>query len=293
MRHLKSLFALLVLAPAFANAEQRQFGNTVYTPLPGWIAGNDDDGKLVFLSDLPNDLCQFCYINLSASRLGRGDVGMYVAREATLFVDKDDQDSVTLIGEPSRLTVAGHNAAMQSLKVGSDMQVVIAVSLGDRFEMFGFQGGAYDDADLAQSMSVLQSQVVPFFEKLTFVSTGASPVLPVEQPGDMDGVWWGWSTSSTFGLDMMMRQQMDYRTLIFWPDGFFYDGTPPDGMAPIDKDALQAKADPNFGIYQKSGASLTLIFATGETETLTVDGNDLGDGSKTLAQAQPVADGLH
>ena len=291
MHPMKSLLAALMLAPTLGHADQRQFGNTVYTPLPGWAAGRDEDGKLVFISDLPNDLCKYCYINLSASHLGRGDVATYLKREALLFVDEDDQDSVTFVGEPSATTLAGHDAAMQGLKVGSNMQIVIAVSLGDRFEMFAFQGSAFDDADMAESMSVLQSQVVPFFDKLTFVSTGATPVLPTPEPGEMNGVWWGWSTSSTFGLDMMMRQEMDYRTLFFWPDGFFYDGTPPDGLSAINTDALQAKADPNFGVYQKSGDSLTLTFATGETETLTASGKDWGDGSKTLTQVQPLADG--
>lgn len=279
------------MPPALAHADQRQFGNTVYTPLPGWTEGRDDDGKLVLLPDLPDDLCEFCYIHLSASRPRRGSVAKYLNRENLLFVDEDDQDSDTVMGAPSVITLSGHEAAMQALKIGRTMQIVMAVSLGDRFEMFGFQGNAYDDEDAAESLSVFQTQVVPFFERFMFVSAGAAPLLPSPQPGNMNGVWWGWSPYSAFGLDMTIRQEMDFRTLIFWPDGFFNDGTPPEGLTPIKQDALQAKADTYFGIYQQSGNTLTLTFATGKMETLTAKSNDRGDGSKNQTQVQPFADG--
>lgn len=157
---------------------------------------------------------------------------MYLNREKLRFVDEEDRPSATAAAEPRKLTVAGHPAAMQVLNVGTDIQLVVAVSLGDRFEMFGFQGSAYDDEQRKESLTVLQDQIVPFFETLTFVSAGAKPLLPSPQPGDMDGVWWGWSTSTSIGLDMMMRQDIDNRTLLFWPDGYFYDGTVPEGAAP-------------------------------------------------------------
>lgn len=287
----KTLLAALLLTPTLASAEQRQFGNTIYTPLPGWTAGRDDDGELVFLSDLPNDLCEFCYVHLSASRLGRGNLTTFLKREQLRFVDAEDQEGVSLVGEPSTITLAGHDAVMQGMKVGTNLQIVVALSLGDRFELVGFQGNAYDDDQMKESMSVFQQQIVPFFDHLTFVSAGAAPLLPPPQPGAMDGVWWGWSTSTSLGMDMMMRQDMNYRTLVFWPDGYFYDGTPPEGLAPIHPDALQAKADTKFGVYQQSGATLTLTFATGETETLTAKDKDWDDGSKSLTQVQPFADG--
>jgi hypothetical protein len=282
---------LLALGPTLVQADQRQFGNIVYSPLPGWTSGRDDGGQLVFLSDLPNDLCQYCYIHLSNSKPGRGSVEMYLNRENLLFVDDDDRDSVTVISPPSKITLAGYDGAMQALKIGSNIQIVIAISLGDRFEMFGFQGGAYDDADLAESMSVFQTQVVPFFERIAFVSAGAQPLMPKPQSGDLDGIWWGWSTYTTFGLDMMMRQEMDYRTLVFWPDGYFYDGTPPAGLALMDPVALQDNADPDFGVYLHTGNTLTLTYATGEVEVLMADGNAWSDDQKTLTQVAPLPDG--
>jgi hypothetical protein len=287
----KICLALSFLFPAAAVAEQRQFGNIIYTPLSGWTAGNDSDGKLVFLSDLPNDLCEYCYIHLSASQPGRGSVVMYLNREKLRFVDDDDRDVVSTVGDTSKITIAGHDGAMQALKIGSNLQVVVAVSLGDRFELFGFQGDAYDDADLNESLQVFQNQVVPFFESLTFVSAGASSVMPAPEPGELNGVWWGWSTYTTFGLDMMMRQEMDYRTLIFWPDGYFYDGTPPGGLTPIQPDVLQANADTHFGVYSAADGVLTLTFATGETETLKAENEDWVDSQKTLSEVQPLADG--
>jgi hypothetical protein len=284
--------ALLVsLAPTLTLAEQRQFGNIIYTPLPGWYEGSDEDAKLNLLSDLPDDLCKFCYIYLTNSRLGRGNLKTFLKREYLRFVDEDDQDDVTVMGEPSAIKIAGHDALMQGQMVGTDVQILIAIALDDRFELLGFQGGAYDEADLQTSMSVFQDQVAPFFEQLTFVSAGAAPLLPKPQPGNLQGVWWGWSTYSTFGVDMMVRQEMDYRTIVFWPDGYFYDGMPPEGLLPIKPYALQAKADPQYGVYEQSGSTLTLTFATGETETLNAEGDGWADGSKTLSEVEPLADG--
>jgi hypothetical protein len=293
MRFVQVLLALLLLTlvPSRASAEQRQFGNIIYTPLSGWYAGGDEGGKLNLLSDLPNDLCEFCYIYLTNSRLGRGNLKTFLKREHLRFVDEDDQGSVTVMGEPSVITIAGHDAVMQGQKVGTDVQILVAVALDDRFELLGFQGGAYDEADLQTTMSVFQDQVAPFFEQLTFVSAGAAPLLPKPQPGEMEGVWWGWSTYSTFGLDMVVRQEMDFRTLVFWPDGYFYDGTPPEGLLPIKPDTLQARADPQYGVYEQSGGALTLTFASGETETLNAEGAGWVDGSKTLTEVEPLADG--
>jgi hypothetical protein len=98
-----------------------QFGNTIYTPLAGWTSGANSDGKLVFLSDLPNDLCEYCYINLSASEPGRGSVEMYLNREKLRFVDAEDRESATTVGDLSKVTIAGHQGAMQALKIGSNM----------------------------------------------------------------------------------------------------------------------------------------------------------------------------
>ena len=282
---------LIMLVPGLAGAQQRQFGNTVYSLPPGWTTGRDDDGVLVILSELPNDRCEFCYLYLSASKPGSGDVVAYLNREKLRFVDEEDKAGATAVDDPSEITVAGHPAAMMALNIGTNIQVVVAVSLGDRFELLGFQGSGTDDAARTESLTVLQEQIVPFFETLTFVSAGAKPLLPSPQPGDMDGVWWGWSTSTSFGLDMMMRQDINYRKLLFWPDGYFYDGTPPDGLAPLHPDDLQSRADPNYGVYIKSGDRLTLSFASGEVETLTAKGKDWQDSQKTLTQVQPLADG--
>ncbi len=282
---------LLISLAATAQGEPRQFGNTIYDPPKGWTIGKTDETGLSLLSDLPDDLCEYCYIHLGKSRLGRGSLATFLKREQLRFVDPDDQDSVTNVGAPSQMQLAGHEAAMQGIKVGSDLQILIAVSLGDRFELFGFEGNAYDEDDLQESMSVFQSQVVPFLEGLTFVSAGAAPLLPKPILGEMEGVWWGWSTYSTFGLDLTVRQEMDYRTLVFWPDGYFYDGMPPEGLAPIDPDSLQANADGQYGVYQQTGTTLTLTFATGEVDVLQAAGDDWADDSKTLTQVEPLADG--
>lgn len=63
------------------------------------------------------------------------------------------------------------------------------VALDDRFELFGFQGGAQDDEYLQTSMSAFQDQVMPFSEQLTVVSAGAATLLPKPETGELDWVW--------------------------------------------------------------------------------------------------------
>jgi hypothetical protein len=90
---------------------------------------------------------------------------------------------------------------------------------------------------------------------------------------------------------MMMRQEMDYRTLVFWPDGHLFDGTPRTGTAPPNAAALLAKGESHLGVYDHQGDKLLLTFADGSTETLTADGETWSDGTKTLSLVAPLADG--
>jgi hypothetical protein len=108
----------------------------------------------------------------------------------------------------------------------------------------------------------------------------------------MEGLWWGFYTYSTIGMDMMMKMEMDHRRLTFWPDGYFYDGTPPNGLLPLNRDALIAVSDGHFGTYRKVGRRLMLTFATGEEERLTLGPDDsMEDDNRTLYKVDPLADG--
>jgi hypothetical protein len=140
-------------------------------------------------------------------------------------------------------------------------------------------------------MEVFQSQIMPMFLSIGYVSDGAEPVMPPPVPGDLSGLYWGWRTDWVMGIDMLMRMEMNYRTLIFWPDGYFYDGSPPDGLRPLDPKALMAAADDRFGVYEVRSGTLHLTYATGETDELSADGEAWQDGDRQMFRVDPLADG--
>jgi hypothetical protein len=155
-----------------------------------------------------------------------------------------------------------------------------------------FAGPASDEEDLAATTKTLQDQILPMFTGLQFVSEGAKSLLPDPTPGKMDGLWWGFYSYSSFGLDMMMTMELDHRRLTFWTDGYFYEGTPPNGLQPLDRDTLMAASDGNFGTYRKVGRRLMLTFATGEKERLTLGAEDtVDDDNRTMYKVEPLPDG--
>jgi hypothetical protein len=111
-------------------------------------------------------------------------------------------------------------------------------------------------------------------------------------PGPLDGMFWGWYQYTGLGIDMMVRLEIDHRRLIFWNDGYFYDGTPPTGLAPLDAAALRNAGDTSFGTYRKIGTNIDLTFANGETETIRFLNQDtLEDDNRELVRSETPADG--
>jgi hypothetical protein len=127
---------------------------------------------------------------------------------------------------------------------------------------------------------------------MQFVSEGAASLMPDPVPGPLNGMFWGWYQYTGLGIDMMVRLEIDHRRLVFWSDGYFYDGTPPTGLAPLDADALRAAGDTTFGTYRKIGNNVELTFATGETETIRyVSTDQLTDKNRELYRSETPADG--
>ena len=171
------------------------------------------------------------------------------------------------------------------------MQILFAIQLFGRMELIGFEASAYDEADLAEGMAVFQRDVLPMIEGARFVSEGAEPLLPDPQPGDLQGVWWGTSTWWSMGLDGMMTMEIDHHWLTFWPDGTFYDGTPPQGTALFDRIERLAAGDMDWGSYRADGGQLTLSYASGEVETYDIEDDQFTKGDRTMFQIEPLADG--
>jgi hypothetical protein len=282
----------LAFAP-MAQAETRQHGNIIYTLPPHWEAGARHDGIQTVVHDPPDDVCEYCYIHLAAGAVKSGNLVDYVARMAPLFVDADDRAAIEVTEAPTVTTIGAMNVAMQAMTVDGDPFFVFGFELPTRFEVVAFEGyGGYEGDALAGTMATLQDQIVPMLSGLQFVSEGAASLMPDPAPGPLSGVWWGWHSYSTLGLDMMMRMEMDHRHLTFWTDGYFYDGTPPTGLAPLDAAALRAAGDGQFGTYRKFGSKVELTFATGEMESLRlVDDGGLQDDDRDLFPHDTLADG--
>jgi hypothetical protein len=286
------LILMLCLLAQMAMAETRQHGNVIYTLPPNWHTGRVSDGIQVLTHDAPDDACTYCYISIGTGQAKSGTLAAFMQRRAPLFLDEDDRDDITILQPPSPFSEDGRTAALMGIKAGNDMLVVMGYDLKDRFEIMAFKGPATDEADLATSTKTLQDQVVPMFTGLQFLSEGAKSLLPDPVPGKMDGLWWGFYSYSTFGLDMMMKMELDHRRLTFWPDGYFYDGTPPNGLLPLNRAALTEASDGHFGTYRKIGRRLNLTFSTGAEERLTIGAEEtLKDDNRTLYQVEPLADG--
>lgn len=283
------LAALLALVALPASAERRQFGNVVYDLPPDWSQGRSDEGRQVLLFDGEDDVCPYCSLSIGAGEPARGDLATWLRGQFLAFVDEEDRDAVEVLSGPDLVSEGGRTLAMMGQRVDDDVQMLFGFEEGGRFELVGFQGWAHDGEEAARTLAFLQSSVVPMIDALAFVSAGAAPVLPAAEPGSLDGLWWGWNQGFTLGLDGLMMPTMEYRTLAFWPDGRFYDGTPPGGLAPLDPAALAA--DTEWGTYREAGNTVELTFADGETERLARDGEGWSDGTRTLSPVETLPDG--
>ena len=295
-RDILTAVAVLLASPATTPAiaplpGQYQFSNIVYTLPPGWYLGSSADGIQIALSDLPDDLCEFCYIHVSAGFPATASLTDFLTTHQGDFLDEEDRSDIEVMAAPELLTASGRDAAMMAIRAGSEFQVLIAYDLGARFELLAFEGYAYDADELAEGMGVLSDQISPMFESLRFVSAGGASLLPAPVPGDVAGLYWGTSLEQSFGLDMMIRYDIAHHTYFFWTDGQFYDGTPPGGLLPLDRAALLASGNVEFGVYRRHGNDLILTYATGETKRMNGSGPDWLIDDVTLSPTPPLPDG--
>ncbi len=289
---LMSIILFLALAPC-AWAERLQHGNIIYTLPPHWDTGAIENGIQILTYDPPDDVCEYCYIHLGPGAAKSGSLIDYVTRMGPQFVDEDDRASIDAV-QPATMTNLGPlNVALSAFTADGDPFFVFGFELTDRFEVIAFEGYAgYEGEAMDATMATLQEQIIPMLSGLQFISEGAASLMPEPVPGPLEGMWWGWYQYTGLGLDMMIRLEIDHRRLVFWKDGYFYDGTPPTGLAPIDAEAYRNAGDTQFGTYRKIGSKVELTFATGETETLRlIDEGGLQDANRDLFPYDTVADG--
>lgn len=291
MKRLLGLVALVLALTGPAVAETRQFGNIIYSPPPDWRVSNPKDGILTLFSELPNDLCEYCRIYLGAGRIGGGKITTFLKSQRKTFVDEDDHGEIQIVAPPQEVTLGNRPAAIMGLKTRRNFLILFAVALDDRFELLAFRGYGRDEEDLKEGMEVFRQKVEPFFASLTYVSDGASSLLPEPTPGDLTGIWMGWSTYWMAGMDGILQMKVRYHRLVLWPDGHFYDGSPPDGLAPINRTALIQAGVTEFGVYETTRKGLKLTYADGRTKTLPSEGKGWTDDEATLEPVEHLEDG--
>ncbi|MEJ6401451.1 hypothetical protein [Yoonia sp. 2307UL14-13] len=299
---MSSMKSYLRLLPIFATlwagplpAQDRQFGDILYDPPQGWDEGREKDGVKIFLSDLPGDRCEFCYVFLSTSQPDTGTLGRFLIDNLTLFEDPEDRDDFEALGAADAIEMAGRPALMRGYRFdGRKLYILIAVDLGDRKTLLGFRGSFSDEDELREISDTFSGEIIPFFDGLTFVGGTDDQLLPVATAGEMSGVWWGWRQVVGIGLDGMTRIDIDHEILVFYPDGHVYRGTPPGGVDTIDRNSMMDAFDPDFGIYTQNGRRrIDITYADGRREELTWNRSERAwsDGTIDYREVTPVADG--
>ena len=279
------------LAPIVALPGQYQFGNVVYSLPDGWTPGRNSDGVQVIYSDLPDDLCEYCYVYISAGYPAEGTLADFITLHQADFADEDDRDSIRVISAPAPLIASGKTAQMMGITLDQDFQVLVAYDLGDRYELVAFEGYANENADLTEGMAVFSDQISPVFDQLQFVTAGGVSLLPAPVPGTLSGLYWGTTLEEVWGIDLMMRYDLATHSYFFWPDGQFYEGIPPDGLRPPDRARLFTAGDAQFGVYRQQGPLVRLTYSTEQVEDLTLSGTDLTLDDLTLSPTPLMPDG--
>lgn len=282
---------ILALSASPVLAEPRQHGNVVYDLPPDWSQGALERGVQTLIFDGPDEACEFCYLHIGPGAPATGDLAAWLDGESRRFVDKDERESVEVIQAAEVTSTDPRALALMAQNVDNGIQVIFALEVGGRYEALAFEGWAYDEEEVARSLEFLQSDVSAWIDSFAYVSEGAEPLMPEAQPGDLSGIYYGWHQGFTMGLDMMMQMTIEHRRLVFWPDGRFYDGTPPGGLAPLDAEALAASLDPDWGTYREADGGLELTYVDGRTERLAAEGEGWRDADAVLEPVEPLPDG--
>jgi hypothetical protein len=286
-------FALALLAQPLA-AETRQHGNVLFDIPDGFGYGKiGPTGTLSVWADHDLDACPACEVLIGAGAVAEGPVDAFLAANTRRLIDPWDSPTVEPVeGIGTFLLQNRYPAAFQQQWVGERFQILFAIEVGDRMELVAFETPFIDQATMDRAMQTYDGPIRRMIDGLSFVSDGARPLIGAPEPGALYGVWWNARYWSTVNWDGTMTTHNQHRWLTFYPDGRFYDGTPPAGTAPLDPARLYAEGDMGWGNYRLEGSDLTLSFASGAVEALQFDGTTLKTEYLTLNPVQLYADGI-
>ena len=275
-----------------ASAELRQFSNVIFPTVPGWSDPGGDD-YVSMSSDLPDDRCEFCRIMVGPGEAARGSLTNWLTDHRFAFVDEDEREGFEIMQPAEASNLGSREAAMMAIKDGSEIQFLIAIRAGSEFALTGFRAynGSSEPEQIEDNLNVMTSTYLPWLALLRFRSEGAPSLLPPPSPGGMNGLWWGSRTDTSLGMDMMMRTDISHRRIMFWPNGTFYEGTPPQGTAIPDRAALEKALLTEWGNYSEQGDTVVLNFIDGNSEKLERSGESLSGWGYEMYQVTPLADG--
>ncbi|MFD1882816.1 hypothetical protein [Paracoccus pacificus] len=280
-------FAAFAAFPA--TAEMRQFSNSIFVVPPGWeVLKRTPEFQLLSPDD--DQPCGNCYFYIGRSQPASGQLRDFIEANPRLFLD-DDDESVKSLGPVEEGNEAGYPFAMKGLKVDGDLMVLAGYQVGDRFQPIGFRGDMDDAEQIKQSADGFKSFLSGLLLTTRYVSNGAPPLMPRAQPGPLNGAYFGTWMQSSLGMDMMMRMDARSHLLVFWPNGYYHDGSPPNGLTPPDPATLREPTDTDYGTYTVAGNQVTLAMADGTFDTLTIEDGALNDGRATLYPVEPLPDG--
>ena len=287
-----SLALMAALAARPASAELRQFGNVIFPTIPGW-SDPGGDGHVAMISDLPDDRCEFCRIMIGPGEKAQGRLTSWLTRNRFAFIDEDDREGFDVLQPAEASTLGTREAAMMAMSDGSETQFLVAIRAGADFALTGFRAdhGSGEPERVEDNLKVMTSTYLPWLELLRFRSEGAPSLLPPPSPGGIDGLWWGSRVDTSLGMDMMMRTDISYQRIMFWPDGTFFEGTPPQGTATPDRTALETALLTEWGNYTEQGNTITLTFNDGHSEVLERNGESWSGWGYDMFQVTPLADG--
>ncbi|MGC4094637.1 MAG: hypothetical protein QM756_43320 [Polyangiaceae bacterium] len=285
--------AALSLAACMAGpalAELRQYCDVVYDLPPGWVLHNDGEGYQ-HLRPRNRDMCKGCSLYITGGMTARAARAVLSRGGFGQFLSEDDP-APEQIGEPGTMRAGQTALTIGGWKLGEDLLFVAAVEIGEQAAVIGFRGAGGTPEALTATGDTFQETITHLANTLYHTPAGGPPVMPAAQAGPLDGIYWGSVTRSSLGLDGMMKMDIDSRVFVFWPEGFFYDGEPEEGLALPDLSAFTCPDETNadWGTYRTRGKEVTVTYLTGDTETMRLSSESLYDGDRQMFRADPVED---
>ncbi|MFK7959098.1 MAG: hypothetical protein AB8G96_01110 [Phycisphaerales bacterium] len=287
--------AIRAWAPADATGRPlRQWGNLIF-PLPlGWEM-RVDDGVAELRPEDWTDLDSYLEILILPGAERSGDVAglrAWAAGQVRAYVQREEEShTAEMMAWRPTVTPAGKAVQLAAAAVRDDDG-----DLEDVLVMAAFQRGGRADVivaipsrteDVAQHSRTFES----FVATIESAAERGRPLVGAPVGGPLRGMYWGTRIAYGMNFDATMRMDVVHHMYVFWPDGRFSEDVPPEGINQFDAVALADTHGHMLGNYYVRGDAVILHYATGEVETLEIDGDVLVDGRARMHVTQLAPDG--